>query len=101
MSTETGTPIQYMEWNKKGHWEIRPAVISMVDESNVSIIVFNKKQNICIKKSIHADFKEKGKGYWDFIPNKDGGQFRNNLYPWINPDGRLEAITVKHSKKQG
>lgn len=95
METETGTPVQFMKWNKSGHWDIMPAVISKVEEANVSITVIGKKSNTEIKKAMHADFVKKGKDFWDFLPDKSNGQFRNKLYPWINPDGKLQVLTYR------
>lgn len=81
METETGTPVQFMRWNGDDYWNILPAVICSVNESQVSILILSSTGNELIRNAIHADFKQAGKDYWDFLPNKKHGQFKNRIYP--------------------
>jgi len=81
MNTETGTPVQYLEWSvRQQHWNILPAVISEVNESKVNILILshNSREYADVR---HEDFKVEGKDYWRFLPNKDGGQFTNIVKP--------------------
>ena len=73
MQTETGTPVQYLQWNEqKQGWHIRPAVIFSVNQAAVNILVYDKTMHYVMQNVL-----KDGQNCWRHLPQIPGGQFEN------------------------
>lgn len=78
MQTETGTPVQFLEWNfRRQGWDIRPAVIFAVEAAKVDILLLEPGDNTLILNVNNYDFLKAGESCWRHIPQKKGGQYQN------------------------